>query len=343
MGCLTIYLLMSSMAFSSNSSFPSFIPFTVGLNLISGTMPMRWVFSAIRVIYAPSKRIDMTFTEYLKEKKLSVATVKIYGDNIKHFLTWCEAEMVSSTTFGYNDLLGFMRHCHAKGMTKRSVHSLLGVVRHYCNYLIHEGKRDDNPAAGIFIKRLVRKLPTNLLSMEDMEALYKSYQVQLNVDASKKIMLGLMVFQGLTVSEIMKLQGHHIRLQDGKIFIRGTERSNERLLELKALQIPQIQSYLNKNKFKDGAIFIEPIKKEVRERNINNRIQHMFGQLKKLDPKVINAKQIRSNVITEWLRKNNLRQTQYMAGPKWVSSTERYQANNLDDLQNELKNHHPMK
>lgn len=276
-------------------------------------------------------------------QELSTPTVALYTKSIGHFLAWLEAENLATATFGYNDLLDFMRHCHAKGVTKRSVHGVLGVVRHYCNYLIVEGKRNDNPAAGIFIKGLVRKLPTNLLSTEEMEELFRQYSIQLNVDGSKKIMFGLMVFQALTVGEIMKLQGHHIKLQDGKIFIKGTKRSNERLLELKAVQITEIQNYLSRNKFKEGAIFMEQIKKPLSERNINNRIQHMFGQLKKLDPKVINAKQIRSSVITEWLRKNNLRQTQYMAGHKWVSSTERYQANNLDDLQNELKNHHPMK
>ena len=59
--------------------------------------------------------------------------------------------------------------------------------------------------------------------------------------------------------------------------------------------------------------------------------------------KVINAKQMRSSVITFWLRQNNLRQVQYLSGHKYVSSTERYQTNNLDDLQNELQQHHPMK
>jgi integrase/recombinase XerD len=285
----------------------------------------------------------MNFTDYLKDKKLSTATVALYTKSIGHFLAWLEAENLAAATSGYNDLLDFMRWCHAKGMTKRSVHSILGTVRHYCNYLIHEKKRDDNPAAGIFIKGLVRKLPTNLLSTEEMEELFRQYGIQLNVDGSKKIMFGLMVFQALTVGEILKLQSHHIKLQDGKIFIKGTKRSNERLLELKAVQIPEIQAYLQKNKFKEGRLFTEPRKQQVSPVNINNRIQHMFGQLKKLDPKIINAKQIRNSVITEWLRKNNLRQVQYMAGHPWVSSTDRYQANNLDDLQNELKNHHPMK
>jgi integrase/recombinase XerD len=68
----------------------------------------------------------------------------------------------------------------------------------------------------------------------------------------------------------------------------------------------------------------------------------MFRQLKQLNPKVTNAKQIRSSVITHWLRQNIFGQMQYMAGHKYVSSTQRYQISNLDDLKNELQHHHPM-
>jgi integrase/recombinase XerD len=285
----------------------------------------------------------MTFTNYLLEKKFAKLTVHSYSMYNKRFLEWIAAEELFAETFTYNDLLEFMRHCKNKGVTKNTVHMILCIVRHYCNYLIHEGKRNDNPAAGVFIKGLVRKLPTNLLSIEEMEELFKQYSIQLNVDNSKKIMLGLMIYQGLNVGEVMRLQSHHIKMKDGKIFIKATKRSNERLLNLQAVQITELQNYLNANKFKEGALFIEVIKKEVSERNINNRIQYMFDQLKKLNPKVINAKQLRSSVITFWLRQNNLRQVQYMAGHRYVSSTQRYQVNNLDDLQNELKEHHPMK
>lgn len=241
----------------------------------------------------------MTFTEYLQTKKFTKVTVNSYSKYNERFLKWLAEEELQVETFTYNDLLEFMRHCKNKGVTKNTVHMILGIVRHCCNYLIQEGKRSDNPAAGVFIKGLVRKLPTNLLSTEDMEELYKQYQVQLNVDSSKKIMLGLMIYQGLTVSEIMKLQSHHIKIKDGKIFIKATKRSNERLLELKALQITELQNYLTQNKYKEGSIFMEQIKKPLSERNINNRIQYMFNQLKQLNVKVVSAKQIRSSVITE--------------------------------------------
>jgi site-specific recombinase XerD len=285
----------------------------------------------------------MNFTGYLQESNYSPATIDTYGIYIKRFLSWLKDEDISDEAFTYNDLLEFMRYCHGSGLTKGTVHNILSIVRHYCNWLIAAGKRNDNPAAGVFIKGLVRKLPANLLSMEAMEELYKQYNIQLNVDASRKIMLGLLVYQGVTVGELMRIEARHIKLHEGKIFIKGTKRSNERLLDLKAVQITELQSYLQKNKFKEGAIFIEQIKAAVSERNIDNRIKYMFNQLRKLNAKVINAKQIRNSVITHWLGHNNLRQVQYMAGHKYVSSTQRYQVNNLDDLQNELKEHHPMK
>jgi len=285
----------------------------------------------------------MNFTTYLQQKKLSLSTVKAYTRRSNYFLAWLQQEDNSLENFTYNDVLDFMRYCTDEKKSKRNIHALLGTVRHYSNYLILQGKRNDNPAAGIFIKGVSRKLPTNLLSVEEMEELFKQYSIQLNVDSSKKIMLGLMIYQGLMGGELMRIESRHIKIKEGKIFITGTKRSNERLLDLQALQITELQNYLNANKFKEGAIFTEQKLKVLSDKNVKNRVQYMFDQLKKLNPKIINAKQIRSSVITEWLRKNNLRQVQYMAGHKYVSSTERYQTNNLDDLQNELQQHHPRK
>lgn len=285
----------------------------------------------------------MNFTEYLQQKKLSLSTVKAYTRRSNYFLAWLQQEDNSIENFTYNDVLDFMRYCTDEQKSKRNIHALLGTVRHYSNYLILQGKRNDNPAAGIFIKGLSRKLPINLLSVEEMEELFKQYSIQLNVESSKKIMLGLMIYQGLMGGEFMRVESQHIKIKEGKILVKGTKRSNERLLDLQALQITELQNYLNANKFKEGAMFTEQKLKVLSDKNVKNRVQYMFDQLKKLNPKVINAKQIRSSVITEWLRKNNLRQVQYMAGHKYVSSTERYQCNNLDDLQNELQQHHPMK
>jgi len=50
--------------------------------------------------------------------------------------------------------------------------------------------------------------------------------------------------------------------------------------------------------------------------------------------------QIRQSVITEWLKEKNLRTVQYMAGHRYISSTERYKTSNLEDLKDALNKHH---
>lgn len=59
-------------------------------------------------------------------------------------------------------------------------------------------------------------------------------------------------------------------------------------------------------------------------------------------PKVRQASQIRASVIAEWTRRYDVRIVQYMSGHKYVSSTERYQATNLEDLQEQLRKYHPL-
>lgn len=284
----------------------------------------------------------MSFKEYLQQKKLSASTVHYYTRDIHYFLDWLKQEDITAETFTYTELLDFIRSRNIAGISKRRLYGLLGVIRHYCTHLIIQQKRNDNPAAGVFIKGLVRKLPTHILSMEEMEQLHRDYQIQINVETGKKIMFGLMVYQGIKVEELMRLKATDIKLKEGKIFIKGTKRTNERLLHLNANQIVALQQYIQHNKDKEGAIFMESRKNQVSESNIKNRIQYMFDQLRQLNPKLINAKQIRSSVITHWLRQYNLRQVQYMSGHKYVSSTERYLRNNIEDLQQQINQYHPM-
>jgi integrase/recombinase XerD len=70
------------------------------------------------------------------------------------------------------------------------------------------------------------------------------------------------------------------------------------------------------------------------------RIKHMINRY---EPRLNSMAQIRSSLITNWLKHYNLRETQYMAGHKYVSSTERYRTDNLEGLQKELEKYHPLK
>jgi site-specific recombinase XerD len=290
----------------------------------------------------PLNKKTMTFEQYLQEKRYSLHTIHHYLLYAGVFTDWLDREQLTGEQATYNDVIAFMRYLNEQGKSKRRIHSQLNILRHYFKHLITEGRREDNPAAGIYVQGIVRKLPSNLLPMEELEELYRRYQLQLNVDPAKKIILGLLVYQGLQTEEITRLEPAHIRLREGKIFIRGTSYSNERWLPLQAHQVGELQEYIQANQFKEGIFLARPVRVDASKRNISNRMKHMIQQLQKLNPRIINVNQIRSSVITFWLQRYNLRQVQYMAGHKYVSSTERYQVLSTDDLQSELQKHHPM-
>jgi len=283
----------------------------------------------------------MTFTTYLQQRFAAV-TVDTYNKQLECFTQWLAGEQLNPADMTYTELLDFIRWLQEQGKSKGVVRSHLCVLRHYFNYLVATGKRTDNPAAGVFIRGIKKKLPGDLLSVQQLQQLYDQYSIQLHVDLGKKIMLGLLVYQGLTTDEIERLQAADIRLKEGKIFIHGTSRSNERWLKLEAVQVVELQCYLADNRLKAGALLAGQKKGFISANNIINQVNSIMRQLRRLNPKVHNALQLRSSVITGWLKQYNLRQVQYMAGHKYVSSTQRYQLSALEDLQRSLRRHHPM-
>ena len=64
-------------------------------------------------------------------------------------------------------------------------------------------------------------------------------------------------------------------------------------------------------------------------------------QLKKQNSKIKNVKQLRASVITNWLKVDNIRIVQHLSGHRFVSSTEAYQANNMDELKEGVNTYHP--
>ena len=56
----------------------------------------------------------------------------------------------------------------------------------------------------------------------------------------------------------------------------------------------------------------------------------------------LTATKIRESVIVFWLKSKDIRTVQYMAGHKYVSSTERYQELDLEHLKEQIEQFHPL-
>ena len=282
------------------------------------------------------------FKSYLKQSGNDINTIQQKSNYTGYFLTWKEKENLQEVT--YNDLLSFIGYCRETGKTKRHINSILRSIRNYYEYLKQKDNTIINPAANLYIRGEKRTVPHNNLPFELLEDVYIKYPAIDNRTKRNKIILGLFIYQGITTDELKRLQTDHVNLQDGKITIPGSKRSNKRVLALKPFQVMAMHEYIEKIRpvfllSQTDQLFISA----EGCLNIKNSVHHLFRAVKLIDAQVNNAKQIRISVITYWLKHYNLRQVQYMAGHRYVSSTERYQVNNLEGLKKEIDEYHPLK
>jgi integrase len=171
-----------------------------------------------------------------------------------------------------------------------------------------------------------------------------NYQSKRNAN---KVVLGLLVYQGLTVHDLQQLKPENIHLAEGKIYIPGTRKSNSRWLRLKAFQIISLQEYIKQTRpeiiKKTGTKSDKLIIGEKGSNELKARLMDLFAELRKLNPKAENAAQVRSSVLVEKLKTTGLRETQYFAGHKYVSSTERYKLGDIENLKKQIEKHHPLR
>jgi integrase/recombinase XerD len=301
------------------------------------------------------------FTEWLQKRNYAKDTIRADSNYTASYLEWITKNQIQTPEATYNDLLTYTDYSTTKGDSKTLLNRKLSAIRKYYDYMLYNGKATKNPATGLFIKNKQHTVPSNLLTIEELTAIYENYQVTDLRSQRNKVIIGLLVYQALTREELEMLEITNIKLNAGKIEVHGGKHSNPRTLKLESLQMLDLQEYISITRpaiLKGEGIYKigrkpDSINKEEAQNQlfismhgsgiIKNSFLHLLYALRRTNPKLTNAQQIRQSVITIWLKTKDLRTTQYMAGHRYVSSTERYQVNQLDDLQDALNLFHPLR
>jgi integrase/recombinase XerD len=290
------------------------------------------------------------YSTYLQEQGYSETTIIGNEKQIELFKKWCKRNHTSPIEIDYKTSLKFIKYLTRKGTTKKTINHRLRSVKIYFDYLIDEACRLDNPIENTTIKGVKRNVNYNLLEAEELEDLYYSfetenYQEEYHKYTLKraKVIIGLIVYQGLNTTDLGNLKIEHLQLNKGKIYVPSTKRSNARELELKPWQIMEFMEYANEVRptiqNKIGNHSEQLFNTNAR---FNAIVYQIFKKLKKYNQKAENIKQIRASVITNWLGQYNLRKVQYLAGHRYISSTERYLQDDLENLHEIVNNFHPI-
>lgn len=294
------------------------------------------------------------FERYLRSKQYSAPTIRQLRNYAGLYLEWLEEQGAAAQQVDYRRFMDFVFQLKEKNTLNFSRRVLL-AVRHYYHSLGDE----HNPAAGIYLRGKRQSILNDVVPYDELLDLYGSYPILDDRTRRNRGILGLLIYQGLRSGELNRLECNHVRIREGKIHVPGHGKSNSRVLDLQAAQLLALQEYLlvvrprmleNLHAYRPGrkphkidpVIYERVFFSEGGSQCIKSSLFNLFRAVRRTHPNIRSPKVIRSTVIAEWLKSRDVRLVQYMAGHRWVSSTERYNVYNLQELKEALDKYHPL-
>jgi site-specific recombinase XerD len=308
------------------------------------------------------------FITYLEGKDFAIKTINNYVKYAEEFLKTTKKEDLQITK---PDILKFLEYLKNTRKIQNAYRSYyLVALNHYFTFLYNDGKIAINPCLFLKIRGIKRKTLYKIYSPEELEELFDTYyqlfvrsyddshlpKNRQNISALSKernaLILSILINQGIATGEIDRIEINDIDLKKATIKIRGGKHGNERVLPLKATQIGLFINYLQNirhqfleyQKDDTNKLFL-PLPNGNQKKTDTTKSQYAFYMLtnaiKTIDKQFINVLQIRASVITFWIKTQGLRKAQYLAGHRYICTTEKYLPNNLDNLIDDINKLHP--
>lgn len=267
-----------------------------------------------------------SFELYLRSRGYRASTQKIYVQVVQQYVLWCAGAGVEAESASYRDVLRYCGSLRERGVRSTGIKRYLVGIGHW-----YGSKGLVNPGRDIVIREQRGVGMQELLDEGELRGLYHGYRSIEGVSVRNVVMVGMMVYQGLHGGSLKKLRVQDVDMVKGEFSVLGSSRSAERVVPLLSEQMAELREYLHGKQ--NGLLFTC---------KVENVVAWIYSQLSKARGRKVDALLVRRSVIVYWIGRYGLRQAQYMAGHKYISSTERYQSGDIASLQRDIARLHPL-
>ena len=288
----------------------------------------------------------MELKDYLHEH-FAERTAHGYGLMIKHY---CD-QVSNAPQAKYKDVLSYLEQERSKGRKANTLLTYIASIKVYYDWLKKIGKRKDHPCKHLRLKDRIdhRVNVQDLFSSTELNLLLEQPPREINkqpkIELRDKLILSLLIYQGLTTKNIVSIELENINLEQATIYIKAETTLNARTLELHPKQIMLINKYLNEerailNRGNSTKLILTRRYQAERGCGVHDVVKvykHLFKD------KALTPLAIRQSVIANLLKaEKDIRAVQVFAGHKSPMTTERYQQTGIEELTAAVLKFHPL-
>ena len=285
--------------------------------------------------------IDLYLSELKSVKRYSPNTVKSYREDLRGFLSFCQANQKNDIENITNKFIKhFLMHLNELGLDKRSIARKLASVRGLFKYSFQRDILESNPALQISNPKLDRKLP----EVVPLNSFLKIYNIADESEENPiliKVIFEILYCCALRVSELCSINNVDVDLKNKVIKIRG-KGNKERIVPVGDKSSEIIQTYmLWRKNFKGTNAFILNAKGDrIYPRYVHRLVHKYLGKVSDIKQKSPHV--LRHTAATHMLdRGADIRAVKEFLGHENLSTTQIYTHVSIERLKSTYKKAHP--
>lgn len=285
------------------------------------------------------------YNRYLRlQRGFSPNTLEAYQRDVKKLTDYLDGEGIRLTDVTLEHLQSFAASLHDLGIGAKSQCRILSGVRSFCNFMVRDGRIEDDPSELLESPQTGKHLP-EVLSIEEVDMLEAAIDCTKWEGQRNRAMIEMLFSCGLRVSELVTLKLSDLYLDERFIRVLG-KGNKERLVPISPRAIDELYMWFDQR----NAMKIKPGEEDYvflnrRGAHLTRTMVLIFIKDYARDAgirKTISPHTLRHSFATSLLEGGaDLRAIQAMLGHESIGTTEIYTHVSTKTLREEILQHHP--
>jgi len=179
----------------------------------------------------------------VEEKRSSENTVSSYMRDVNQYLQWLGNEDLDAENATQADVDRYVKYLGSLGKSNATITRGLASLKSFYSYLLEQHIVNTNPAKGLTLEKVERKLP-QILTNKEVELFLEQPDPRDAKGCRDKAMLELLYATGIRVSELINLDLNDLNLSAG--FLRCVNAKRERIIPLYPTAVKALANYIER-------------------------------------------------------------------------------------------------
>ena len=209
------------------------------------------------------------WVDHLRVKGYSPRSVWSAEWSVSDFIVWCQErdvllarDVTKPMIERYQRMLFYARKEDGSPLTFATQHSRLSAIKQYFRWLTKENYLLSNPASGIELPRVEKRLPRHVLSDSEAETILAAPDLRTPKGIRDRALLETLYSTGIRRSELGRLKLQDVDLERGTVIVRQGKGRKDRMIPIGARATSWLNRYVEEIRSTyvvepdDGTVFL---------------------------------------------------------------------------------------